>query len=455
MVEALTGRMSGPDGSLDRTLGSDGPCPCSAARSTLDAEPLRANVDADPGLDGQIAESRRAHMFPMPGRPHTRLLRIVLLLWLVGVGLRLTILAVPPVMPQIHRDLDLTATQVGLLASLPVALFALAALPGSLLVARFGATATGGAGLAMTAVGSALRGASGGRQLLYGSTILMGAGVAVMQPAMPIVVRQWLPARIGFGTAVYSNGLILGEIIPVVLTLPLVLPLVGGAWRLDLVVWSVPVAATALALVLCAPRDTRLVPHGSPPLWRPDWSRPLTWQIGVLLGCITSMYFGANAFLPDYLTVRGRADLIGPALGWLNIGQLPGSFAMLAFAPRLERRAWPFVAMGLLAAASIAGVLTSPDDWVLAWAAFLGLACGTAMIVCLTLPVLLAPAHEVTRTAAAMFGLGYAAAPITSVLSGAAWDVTGVPALAFAPMLVWALGHAACGLWLRAHGHLR
>ena len=150
-----------------------------------------------------------------------------------------------------------------------------------------------------------------------------------------------------------------------------------------------------------------------------------------------------------------RLDLVGPALSWLNIGQLPGSFMLLAFAGPLERRAWPFIGMGLLAAVSIAGLLSSPDGWVSVWAALLGLACGTAMITSLTLPALLAPAHEVTRTAAAMFGLGYAAAPITAVLSGAAWDLTDIPALAFAPMLVWALGHAACALWLRGRGHLR
>jgi hypothetical protein len=57
------------------------------------------------------------------------------------------------------------------------------------------------------------------------------------------------------------------------------------------------------------------------------------------------MYFGVNAFLPDYLTAHGRADLVGPALGWLDVGQLPGSLLPLAFATRLERRAGPFIGL--------------------------------------------------------------------------------------------------------------
>ncbi len=62
---------------------------------------------------------------------------------------------------------------------------------------------------------------------------LTAFGVAVMQPALPPLVRAWLPHRIGFGTAVYTNGLLVGEIIPVTLTGLLVLPLIGNSWRLE------------------------------------------------------------------------------------------------------------------------------------------------------------------------------------------------------------------------------
>ena len=41
-------------------------------------------------------------------------LRALLLLWLAGNALRLTILAVPPVTPLIHADLHLSETQVGM-----------------------------------------------------------------------------------------------------------------------------------------------------------------------------------------------------------------------------------------------------------------------------------------------------------------------------------------------------
>ena len=93
---------------------------------------------------------------------------VALLLWLLGVALRLTVLAVPPLIPVIQADLHLSGTEVGLLAGLPVILFAVAALPGSILIARFGALQTLLFGLLLTAEGGGLRGLVGGRTAACG-----------------------------------------------------------------------------------------------------------------------------------------------------------------------------------------------------------------------------------------------------------------------------------------------
>src|SRR5882672_1434135 len=135
----------------------------------------------------------------------------VFLLWLAGNGLRITILAVPPVIPLIRTELGMSETQVGILTGLPPVLFACTAVLGSLLIARFGALMTLIAGLFVTAAGSALRGAAPEIWTLYAATIVTGFGVAIMHPSLPPLVRGWLPNRIGFGTAVFTNGLLVGE----------------------------------------------------------------------------------------------------------------------------------------------------------------------------------------------------------------------------------------------------
>ncbi len=376
--------------------------------------------------------------------PFGELARCVTLLWLAGIGLRLTVLAVPPIIPQIHADLRLSETEVGILNGLPPVLFAAAAVAGSLLIARFGAWRTLVAGLLISAVASALRGAVLHVAALYGATVVMAFGVAIMQPALPPLTRQWLPDRVGFATAVYSNGLLVGEILPAALTIPLVLPLVAGSWRLDFAAWAVPTALIALAVAALAPRPAD--PNGSGTAiarWWPDWRDPLIWHLGLMLGTITSMYFSSNAFIPDYLNHIGRPDLIGGALTALNLGQLPASFVLLAVAGRLERRSWPYVLCGALCLMSVLGVVFAPGAWIIAAAALLGFSAGATFVLMLALPPLLSAPGDVHRLSAAMFTIGYACAVIVPVISGLAWDLTERAALAFAPI-------GACALVLMA-----
>src|SRR6266567_2005466 len=261
----------------------------------------------------------------------------VLLLWLAGIGLRITILAVPPVIPLIRTDFGMSETQVGILTGLPPVLFACTAVLGSLLIARFGALKTLLVGLFTTAAGSVLRGAAPEMLTLYAATIVTGFGVAIMHPSLPPLVRAWAPHRIGFGTAVFTNGLLVGEILPVALTIPLLLPLLGNSWRESFLVWAVPVALIALIIMLLAPRPPASRQAKAPQRWWPDWSDPLIWRLGIALGSVNATYFTTNAFLPDYLHHVGRADLVSAALKALNVGQIPASFLLLVVAGRLER----------------------------------------------------------------------------------------------------------------------
>ena len=119
----------------------------------------------------------------------------LILLWLSGNALRLPILAIPPVLALIQTDLHLSGTEIGVLTGLPVILFAAVAVPGSLLIARVGAVTALVIGLLLAAAGSALRGLAPGIAALYAATILMGAGIAIMQPSLPPIVRAWLPSR--------------------------------------------------------------------------------------------------------------------------------------------------------------------------------------------------------------------------------------------------------------------
>ena len=363
------------------------------------------------------------------------------LLWLGGVGLRLTILAVPPVIAMIQADLNLSGTEIGVLSGLPVVLFGIAAVPGSLLIARWGALPTLVAGLLIGGVASGLRGAVLDVSVLYAATVVMGVGVAIMQPALPSLVPQWLPRRLSFGSAVYTNGLLVGETIPVMLTIPLVLPLVQDSWRWSLAIWGVPLVLIAILTVALAPSSEK--PEAGTPAphrrWWPDWRNKLIWQLGVLFGSVNSVYFCSNAFLPGHLTAAGRSDLIAGALTALNFGQLPASFALLATAGKLERRAWPFILCGALILVCLAGIAATASLWTVAFAGVLGFLGAVVLTLGFALPPLLSAPGDVARMSAGMFTISYSEGLVIAVLSGAAWDFGGSPRFAFLPMAIAAL----------------
>jgi MFS transporter, CP family, cyanate transporter len=366
---------------------------------------------------------------------------LFVLLWLSGACLRLTVLAIPPVVPLLHADLHLSETGIGWLSSLPPMLFAIAAVPGALIIARFGMVPALLVALLLTVAGSALRGAVANIVFLYTSTIAMGAGVAIGQTVMPPLVRSWFPQRIGLATTIYTNGLLIGEILPVGLTIPLILPLVHDSWRLDLVFWSLPVLATALFVSACAPSaDTAKVTDT--PIkrrWWPDWRNGIIWRLGLILGSVNSIYFVSNAFLPDYVIARGRPDLVSSALTALNVGQLPATFLLLGFADRLLRRPSAYWVTGLATFLCLVAMMSMDGWWIVFWAGMEGFTNAVTLILALALPSILSAADDVHRTAAGMFTISYSCAMAFSVLGGWLWDLTHLPIAGFAPVAVCAL----------------
>ena len=355
----------------------------------------------------------------------------LLLLWLGGICLRLTLLAVPPLIPLIHRDLHLDEKGVGALVSLPILLLALAAVPGSLLIAKFGVRGALVTGLGLVAVFGALRGAGSGTTILFSATFLMGAGIAVSQPAFPTLVREWFPARIAIATAVYSNGILIGETLPVTLTTPVgVLPLAHGDWRWALALWSIVVVASAVAIGIAAPARGRKL--AIPARWWPTWLEGQAVRIGLVIGMASAVYYGANAYIPDYLDQTGRHQLITPTLAVLNASQLLTAPAVALWERLLTGRVG-FIGSAVLMGLAQIGIMVAPGVWVVVCAFVLGFSTALAFIVTLTLPPKLAAAGDVHRMSAAVFTIQYGCAFVVPLIAGALWDASGLALLAFIP----------------------
>jgi CP family cyanate transporter-like MFS transporter len=375
--------------------------------------------------------------------------RVVLALALigfVGINLRSVLLATPPILPLAQHALGLSYTAVGLLSSLPTLVMGGLALPAGLVAGRVGARRAVTLGLLVLAVGALLRGVWVAALSLYAFTFVLGIGVTLAQTAIPVLIRQWFPTRIGFVSALYTDGLVFGEALGAGLTASVVLALLGSnAWPATFIFWSLPVF---LALVLwlwlappaaaTAPRHPAVAPrqastssesHAKP-------SRVSAWRLGGLLGGASLIFFAMNTWIPSYNKALGISSATPLSLAILNSIQLPVGLALTGFAQRLAGRRWPLVFAGVVSVFAIVGMLATPAALQPVWVALLGVGPGCVFVLAIALPPLLATREDVARLTGATLSLSYTIAFIGPFVGGALWDLFGVPQLAFVPVAV-------------------
>ena len=364
-------------------------------------------------------------------------LRRYLTLWLLGLYLRLTVMVVPPLSLLLERQLGFGTSELAVAVSLPSLLIGGGALVSAWLIGRFGVIATVAAGIAIMAAGSALRSLPLGISFFLLATVVMGFGIALMQIGMPVLARSWSPHKVGRASAVYANGLLVGELLAAALTGPVVVRLLGEHWLWTFTLWVLPMPFIVL-LVLREHRTdcTPAVQPSAPEVARLSWRDPLLWRVALLLAAAGSLYYVGNIFLPQILSRTARLSLIDPGLTVLNGVQLLSSAVLMVYADRLLGSSWPLLltlALGLL---SIPALLWLPGLGVIAAAGLLGIAASALYVLAITLPAWLVPLEQVARMAA---GVTVVANVLTFVLpAGAAWlsDATDSIALGFLPIAV-------------------
>ena len=381
-------------------------------------------------------------------------------LWLLGLSLRVTVLALAPLLPVVTRDLRLDQTAIGAVTTLPVLLFGLGAAIGSVVIRRVGTKHAVVLGLLLEATGGALRGVGTSTAVLFACTFVMGLGIAILQPALPTLVRRWKPGTVGTATAVYGNGLLIGEAIAASLTLPIVLK-ATGSWQGSLALWSAPVAITLVLAVVVISRDPPLLdpppldpppldpkpPSSDPP---PDpqpagasaWSRlraRASWKLGLIQGGASTAYFAANAFLPGVLHASGHGGEVGTALTVLNVSQLPASVVLVVHADRLVRHRWPLWTVSAGLVGTSAGLLFASPPVLFVLAGLLGFLSGFLLLLSLALPAAAARESEVAPISAGMFTVGYTMAFVLPLAGGVVSDATGSLRVTLAPAFLGAV----------------
>jgi MFS transporter, CP family, cyanate transporter len=385
------------------------------------------------------------------------------LILFVGVNLRTPLLSVPPVLAIIRANLGLSYSATGLLTALPSLMMGLGAWPAGRVAGRIGGRLSVTLGLALAALGTVARGIWPNTIALYVCTGALAVGIALAQTSIPSLARQWFPARIGFVSAIFTDGLTLGETLGASATAPLMRVWFGpNAWPAALLMWAIPLTAMLLfwlwlappapALGTTMPRSVAIPQPTSSSSARSERSVS-PWVIGAIMGGGSVVYFGMNGWVAPYNEAL-RANAMTPlALFAINAAQLPVCIGLTLVAQRLAGKRWPFIVAGSIAAASVIGWLVTPPTLEPLWGTLIGASAAAVFTLAIALPAIFAHGAHVARLTGASLGISYTATFVGPYVGGVLWDWIHLPWLAFAPVLVASVALLVAALLLPNRPH--
>ena len=364
--------------------------------------------------------------------------RELAILWLVGWTLRVPILATPPLATSMAESFHLGDAGVGALTMLPVVAVAFGAIPSVSIIDRLGVRTAIAGGILVMIVASVVRGQLFSTALLFVASLIMGLGVALFQTALPLATRVWTPTHVALGSAVYLNGMMLGELSAAGLTLPVVLPLAENNWRLALIIWAIPVSLIAILVILAPlPSERResssyQMEGPSPSSSLPRWNDGRVWQFGLLLGSSVVAFFVVNAYAGLILKARNETEALKGLLFSYNAMPLMASLFILK-APGWIGSRGPIAVFALLSVVGMAGFIFL-EGWT-SWisALVIGFSATAQLILLTSLPPFIATRNAVTRLSAGMTLIGFTTAFLLTWLGGWVAEGAGVTEMALLP----------------------
>jgi CP family cyanate transporter-like MFS transporter len=361
---------------------------------------------------------------------------------LAAWNLRPALAGVSPLLNDIMGDLALSPAAGGAITTVMVLCLGLLGPLAPVLSSRLGLDRTLLVGLLILATGVTVRSA-GGLVTLYVGAALAGTAIAIMNVAMPGLVKQHFPSRVGLFTGVYVSCLVAGAAVASSAMVPLARE---HGWRAA----AGSVALLALAAVLLwAPQAFRRPVGGGGGAGHRRYRTLLrsrtTWVVMSFMGLQSLTFYVMLAWLPTIFQDAGlSADEAGYMLGLTNLAQIAATLTVPVHAGRARSQVPHVTAAAVLTMVGYAGVLLAPTTLPWLWMIVLGLGQGASIALALLIITLRAPdPTSVTALSAVAQSSGYTLAALGPVAFGLIHQVTGgwsVPLLAGLGVCVVQLG---------------
>jgi MFS transporter, CP family, cyanate transporter len=353
---------------------------------------------------------------PVPAT-RSRQILLALSLVLIAFNLRPVFGSLSVVLPEVMRDTGLTASGASLLTTLPLLCLGVFAAPAPALARRFGPERTLLGALLLICIGTVLRG-TGSLPLLFVSSAIAGAGIAVGNVLLPGLVKRDFASRAAMMTGFYTLAVCAGASSSAAFTVPLEHAF-GGSWRLALASWALPAGLVLLMWLpqaLSAPTHAGQAARPAGSLWRDA----LAWQVTCFMGLQSALAYIVMGWLAPMLRERGLdSETAGYVVAVSILVQLATCLVTPSIAAR--RRDQRAMALGLtvIILAAMLAFLFAPLGGVWFWAVLLGCGQGGSFALALSLIVMRSPDAAVTAQLSAMAqGWGYVLASTGPLAAG-------------------------------------
>lgn len=369
-----------------------------------------------------------------PVSPSRALLAVVV----CGLLLRLQIVAVGPLIPEIQAEVGGTFFQLGLLTTVPVMAMAFVAVLAGRVAATLGTFL--GITISLVALSAAglLRAGVGNVSDLILTTIPMGAGMGIAGALAPAVIKETQSHRPARAAGAHVAGLIAGSGISTALVVPV--SHLFGTWRAALFVLALGsvVGTIAWMLITRAARGTRPSTVGHAEV---RWRRAGTWVIVAIFAFQAVIFWGLGSWLATaYQQIGWSPAAAGGLTSMLNASPLLGAIWISSFGDRLGSRRQNLTGASALVVAgtvllAVALPIGAPVGAVLA-----GAGLGALFALVITLPLDVARSvREAAGLTSLTFAIGFGSAAVTPMILGALADVTGSFALPLWSMVLVAV----------------
>src|SRR5699024_2009655 len=340
---------------------------------------------------------------------------------LVGANLRAPITSIGVALPDIKHDLAMSNSAVSVITVVPLIAFAIVSLFAAKTSNRFGLEKTIFVALWLILIGVIVRSVIG-ISWLYIGTVLIGIGIGFGNVLAPAVIKAKFPLHIGIMTGYYTvvmnvfGGLSSYGTAPLVkaFNYNIAISVIGVITLITIIIWM---------FQLNTKQDTTAsVPQESVNVWK----SPLSWQITMLMGGQSLIFYSLINWLPAYLSQNGMSiNEAGMYLSIMQIAIIPLTFITPIFATKMKSQFLLTFLTGVCFVIGVSIMLFKPE-FALISTVLIGVASGIAFGLVNTFFSL---RTEHSQTSAKLSGMaqsvGYIFAAVGPLLFGVLHDATG------------------------------